>query len=368
MQETMKPTDKDYWKHIVSSNNLFGVDLFKTQAMENPTSNVIISPTAVYLLLSMLYNGAGENTRAQLASALKFPRAEEINPWNKQLLNYLTSDKPDHDVAIGFCLWFSMGLLCHENFVKACRDFYAPTIYGVDFQSLLSNEQINSWAQTASREHISNVIEAERPLSGSQFGLTSVFYFSVPWQSGFDPRNTVEQKFLLVGGGQKMVRMMYQVGQLPYKEDENVQLVKLPYRNSPYYMQVILPKPGKTFGHCIDYLKAPNEAFAGASAEGLMLAMPKFEVEFRADLSKALSQLGISDAFTPGRAELSQIAPAVSTSFIGHAAKLKISEDGNPPPPGVAPIRQMQVDRPFLFSIVDGGTGQVLLTSALLNP
>lgn len=86
MQETMQPTDKDYWKHIVTSNNLFGVDLFKTQAMENPSSNVIISPTAVYLLLSMLYNGAAQSSAAQLAGALKFPRPEEINPWNKQLL------------------------------------------------------------------------------------------------------------------------------------------------------------------------------------------------------------------------------------------------------------------------------------------
>lgn len=368
MQETMQPTDKDYWKHIVTSNNLFGVDLFKTQAMENPSSNVIISPTAVYLLLSMLYNGAAQSSAAQLAAALKFPRPEEINPWNKQLLNYLTSDKPDHDVAIAFALWFGMGIRCHESFVKNCRDFYASAIYGVDFESLISNEQINCWAQTSTKDRIAEVVEPQKPLNGSKLALTTALYFSVPWQSGFEIKNTVEQKFLLVGGGSKMVPMMYQIGQLQYKDDENVQLVKLPFRNSPYYMQVILPRPGKTFGHCIEYLKAPNDCFASVPSDGLMLAMPRFEVEFKADLTRALTQLGIADAFVAGRADLSPIAPALNAAFIGHAAKLKVDEAGNAPPPGVAPMRQMLVDRPFLFSVVDGGTGQVLLTSAVLNP
>jgi serpin B len=133
-------------------------------------------------------------------------------------------------------------------------------------------------------------------------------------------------------------------------------------------MQVILPRPGKTFGHCIEYLKAPNDCFASVPSDGLMLAMPRFEVEFKADLTRALTQLGIADAFVAGRADLSPIAPALNAAFIGHAAKLKVDEAGNAPPPGVAPMRQMLVDRPFLFSVVDGGTGQVLLTSAVLNP
>ena len=201
MQETMRPTDKDYWKHIVTSSNLFGVDLFKTQAMENPSSNVIISPTAVYLMLSLIYNGAAGSSAAQLAGALRFPQPEEINPWNKQLLNYLTSDKPEHEVAIAFALWFGKGLRCHEGFVKNCMDSYGSAIYGVDFDSLESNEQINYWAQTSTGEKIHAVVEAQKPLNGSSLAVTNVFSFYVPWQSGFDARNTSEMPFWLVGGG-----------------------------------------------------------------------------------------------------------------------------------------------------------------------
>lgn len=379
MQQTLLPSDKDYWKHIVASNNQFGIDVLKTLAMARPTSNVVLSPTSIFLTACMLYNGAGGNTYSQMAAALNLPKPNEINPWNRQLLNYLVMDKPDHEVSIASALWFGKGVRCHEGFVNNAVEAYSASLYGVDFGSPEAIEQINYWAENATKGRITHILDENSCNEATLLVISNAIYFFAKWEQKFDAEKTIDSPFYMVGGGAKSVKMMSKVDSLAYREDENAQIVKLPYKQSPYFMQLVLPKPGRSFGHCIEYIKNPNMVMNAVPKTSVALRMPRMEIEFSDNLNQAMSQLGMSELFA-NNCDLSLITPGVKVSFINHAAKLTVDESGTEAAAvtavgvgyGLAPSVEkpvsMTLDRPFLMAIADSGTGQVLFSGAILSP
>ncbi|MDQ5937470.1 MAG: hypothetical protein QG574_4829 [Cyanobacteriota bacterium erpe_2018_sw_21hr_WHONDRS-SW48-000092_B_bin.40] len=380
MQTTLLPSDKDYWKHIVTSNNQFGLNVLKTLAMASPSANVIISPTSIFLTACMLYNGASGNTYSEFANTLLLPKPSEINPWNRQLLNYLVMSKPDHEVSIASALWFGQGVRCHEDFVNSAVESYSASLYGVDFASPESVEQINFWAENATNGKITKIVDPGEFSPMSAFAITNAIYFFAQWQTKFQAELTREEPFYLVGSGSKNVMMMNTADNFGYKEDENAQIIKLSYKQSPYFMQIVLPKVGRSFGHCIEYIKNPLSPAITYAPTNVNLKLPRMEIAFDCSLNAALSQLGMRDLFSP-TCDLSLITPNLQVSFIKHAAKLTVDESGTEVAAGTiagtswgaapgaqAPPIAMTVNRPFLMSIADSGTGQVLFSGAILQP
>ncbi len=380
MQTTLLPSDKDYWKHIVTSNNQFGLNLLKTLAMASPSSNVVISPTSIFLTACMLYNGAGGNTYSEFANTLQLPKPSEINPWNRQLLNYLVMSKPGHEVSIASALWFGQGVRCHEDFVNNAVESYSASLYGVDFRSPEAVEQINFWAENATNGKIAKIVESGDFSPDSLFAITNAIYFFAQWQTKFKEELTREEPFYLVGSGSKNVMMMNTTDSFKYKEEEHAQIIKLPYKQSPYFMQIVLPKVGRSFGHCIEYIKNPNAAAITYNFPKVNLKLPRMEIAFDSNLNSAFGQLGMRDLFSQG-CDLSLITPNLLVSFIKHAAKLTVNESGTEV--AAATIAGMSigassgtsstpidivVNRPFLMAIADSGTGQVLFSGAILSP
>ena len=84
-------------KSLVSSNNAFGFDMFRTiNKSENTDKNVFISPLSISLALAMTYNGANGDTKTEMQNTLRFPdlSADEINGYFQKLTNTLLDLDP----------------------------------------------------------------------------------------------------------------------------------------------------------------------------------------------------------------------------------------------------------------------------------
>ncbi len=365
--QALQPTDKDYWKHIVSANNSFGVELLKTIALAKPLDNIFISPTSIFLLMSMLYNGAAGDTYLQMAAGLKLPNPQEINPWNRQLINHLTSANFSHELLLASALWFGKGILCHDQFVNSCIESYSASLYGIDFESPEAPSQINFWAANATRGNIDQVVGEN--ILGASLMVTNAIYFFARWTDQFDRSQSAAGPFHMAGGGTREAIFMSKTAQYEYFESEAFQVLKLPYANSPFFMQVILPKPGFHFGHCLPALAQPTMPMIPCE---LQLQMPRFTLEFEFEVKEFLPRLGI-DNFN----DFSLICPGLQVSNVLHKSKLKVDEEGTEAAAVTAAVgwgsapRQallMRVDRPFLLNIVDGGSGQILFSGAVVAP
>ncbi len=60
--QTLTPADKDYWKQIVASSNQLGIKLLAGFQGPGKAGNVVFSPTSIFTVLCLLYNGACNNT------------------------------------------------------------------------------------------------------------------------------------------------------------------------------------------------------------------------------------------------------------------------------------------------------------------
>ncbi len=369
MQQALLPTDRDYWKHIVQANNSFGVEVLKTIALDRPIENIFISPTSLFLVLSMLYNGAAGETFTQLSNSLKLPAAQEINPWNRQLINHLTGTGFGHDLYLASALWFGKGILCHDQFVNNCIESYSASLYGIDFASPDAVSQINYWAANATHGKIDTLVHSLPP--ATQIIITNAVYFFALWKEQFPKENTRPGPFYLVGGGTKEVTMMQRTAQYDYFESEAFQVVKIPYLQSQFFLQVILPRPGFHFGHCLPALGQPTMPMIPSQLE---LVLPRFALDFEVDLMQYLGKLGVVDA-----TDLSLICPGLELGALIHKSKLNVDEEGTEAVAasmsqifdgGMGQMRplQMHVNRPFLLNIVDGGSGQILFSGAVVSP
>jgi serine protease inhibitor len=114
------------------------------------------------------------------------------------------------------------------------------------------------------------------------------------------------------------------------------------------------------------------------------LKLPRFKVEWEANLNNALKALGMADAFNE-RADFSLIAEPISgnrlhISEVKQKATCEVNEEGTVAAAatsigvGLTSIQQprerfdMKVDRPFFFAIRDALSGVVLFMGSVTNP
>jgi serpin B len=110
----------------------------------------------------------------------------------------------------------------------------------------------------------------------------------------------------------------------------------------------------------------------------VLVALPKLDFKFRTRLSSALQALGMRAAF--GDADFTGIAAAdLAIGDVIHEAAIEVFEGGTVAAAATAVVLtgsnsaapqylQLDIDRPFLFAIVDQPTGAVLFLGRVLDP
>ena len=178
--------------------------------------------------------------------------------------------------------------------------------------------------------------------------------------------------------------MMSQSGTYLYYKGQGFQAVALPYGQGSVSMYVFLPDEQSSLDQFEQDLTPEKwdtwmRSFRVAPGD---LKLPRFKVEWGSQLNRALSALGMEEAFD-GRANFSQMAEMKSVnqlyiSEVRHKSLCEVNEEGTvaaavtsvgmgvgsaAPPPF-----SMKVDRPFFFAIRDNRTGVMLFMGSVRNP
>jgi serpin B len=110
------------------------------------------------------------------------------------------------------------------------------------------------------------------------------------------------------------------------------------------------------------------------------IALPRFKLEFKADLVRSLKAMGIQEAFSPTANFFGIADGQLYVSGVDHASFVEVNEEGTEAAaatdvrvaltsamPIVKPF-QMIVDRPFFFAIEDSSTHSILFMGAINDP
>src|SRR5690625_3706896 len=116
--------EKDY-KAIVEPNNMLGFTLIENIDTDED-GNIFISPTSLFMALSMVYHGAEGETKDEITSILHVSsmKDEEILSANASLLNKLLQESDTIELAIANSMWLNDRLEFQEEFAKNNVDYF----------------------------------------------------------------------------------------------------------------------------------------------------------------------------------------------------------------------------------------------------
>jgi serine protease inhibitor len=372
----------------VEANLQFGFRLLHELDERREAPNLFFSPLSASLALTMVLNGARNETYRQMAHALGYGEqpVERINTENALLLHLLRSPDPKTETLVANSLWVQQGFSLLPSFLQACQKHYEAEVDSVDFMQDREGaaERINGWVKQNTKGLIPKLFEPSDFSPLTRLVVVNTLYFKGKWQKPFDKQATREEEFHLEGGKVKRVPMMHQSGKFDYLRGDGFQAVALPYGAGELSFYLFLPDEGRSLQAFLKELTAERWAqwLKGFKSMEGDVGLPRFRIEATYPLKEPLQAMGITDAFDPEKADLSGVAPLTDGRlFITKAlqkAVVEVDEEGTKAAAATGVVVSVTAynpnrftliaNRPFFFIIRHNATGAILFMGIVREP
>jgi len=374
---------------LVQGDNAFALDMYRSLRAQD--GNLIFSPFSISLALAMTYAGARGDTETQMAQTLHFnlPQAglhPAFNALDLALANQpqpASKDQTPLQLNIANGVWAEQTYPFLPDFLDTVALNYGAGIRQADFVNNYEpvRKEINGWVADQTKNKIKDLLASGVLNSDTRMVLVNAIYFKADWLHQFKKESTTDRPFHLLDGSTVNVPMMSQDTSAPYATGNGWQAVDFPYAGDTAAMTIIVPDEGsfETFDATFD-LATFDSILADMQPTPLVFSLPKFSFTRDFGLARQLSDLGMPDAFDPGRADFSGMTGKrdLYISDVVHKAFVAVDEKGTEAAAATAVIMQLAaalppstslvVDRPFIFVIRDTVSGQILFMGRVVNP
>ena len=373
-------------QQLVQDCNDFSFNLLAQAASDEQQPNIILSPLSASMLLGMLMNGADGETLEQMMDVLGFDDdtpLSAINAYYSQLIDVLPALDTDTRLNLANGIWVAESFPLKADFVHAVKqNFYAEAKNVKTFADESVLNDINRFAAQHTNNLIKKVIEPSMVSPETVMALVNALYFKAVWKDKFAKSDTRPQTFTAHGGKQKEVQMMHRTGEMAYNEADDYQLVELPYKGYKYCADILLPAKGIDVRQWIQSMDAVRweEMISNPIYPEVELALPKFTLKYKRNLTNDLKELGMPDAFG-ANADFTKLSdePA-SVSLIHQHTFMQMDEEGTEAaavtiglmdksevPEPMLP-KSFIADRPFVLVIRERDFGTILFTAIIGQP
>ncbi len=376
--DKLTPTEAE---SLSRAYNKFGINFLKNRFAEEEDKNIFISPVSLEMAFSMAMMGAAPDVQQEMVNTLGY--GAESNASIKTLSQkYLAAvSAPDQDVTIAIAnsIWTQTTAKVNPEFLAINRDAFQAEIRSLDLTTTAGITQVNNWVSEKTHGKINEVLTD--PLRPEQImALINAVYFKGNWITPFDKSKTKEQVFTTSNGTSGKTAFMEQSKEFMYLENAQFQAVQLPYgAKEDWHMYVFLPKSSLTsLFKSVTLQNWQKWASEFSSRQGTIF-LPKFKLEYEADLVDVMNKLGMKLAFAQGD-RFPNIAPLVWIEKGIHKTYVDVNEEGTeaaavtalipkaggggePEPPFI-----MNINHPFLYAIVDTKTDVIVFMGVLQKP
>ena len=357
---------------IVTGNSDFALRLHQKIASESK-SNVLVSPFGVSTALAMVSGGARGDAATILKKGARFPyENDKLHAGFRELLQNLVGSGQDRnrELSIANALCIQSGNV-EERFEALIRNDYDGAVFKGNFQD------VNDWVSKKTNGNIQELVEGV--LDSVKCIILNAVHLEARWAKEFDPDNTTIKLFHAPHGSVYSL-MMNQSNPFRFLKENGFEALELPYNNSSLSMVILLPdetsnllefegylEPEK-LSHTVSHLLAQRR-------EMVDVFLPKFKVESQYSLIPTLNSMGLGPSVFNG--DLSGItdSPDFFISDIEHKAVINVDEGGTEASAATAVMVArclsqgvFNVNRPFLYTIVDRDTESILFMGNVKRP
>lgn len=266
-----------------------------------------------------------------------------------------------------------------DDLADILSNTYQASLKRCDLSSEETMNEINDWVNEKTHGLIPSILD--EPMDpGIRMTLLNAVYFKAAWVNAFEKELTDKQIFH-GKEGDISVDMMHQQDHFEYAENDEYQMIRLPYHGG-CEMTVYLPKDSITTDKWSekDYLyqlglEADKQEW---DSREVSLSMPKFEMEYGKELKDILKELGLEGIFDGCIYDrLTDAEMAVGSIY--HKTAIKNDENGTEAAAvtmmlmeamALLPeddIVEMNMDHPFYFTISNTETGLKLFEGCVYN-
>ena len=366
----------------LDTNLNFDYKMIKLANSHANKSNYMISPLSIAYALSILEEGATNNTKDEIDKVLNnYSLPKIINIKNRISLANALFIKNDYPVK--------------DKFIEDVRNKYNSEVLYDEFQT---PKVINDWVNEKTYKMIPNVLDSIDPLF--KVGIANALAIDVEWQNKFECTSTKKDVFTLSNNTTMDTAMMHSKNDISYFEIKGAKgIVKdyakynpntgnIDYENGTQLEFIaIMPDDIDIFIDNMDSkvleeinknLRKPGEKLE------INLSLPKFTYDYNYEAFKGdLIELGIKDAFNSINASFKNIADKeLYVSDAIHKSHIELSENGTKAAAVTifmmrdsAMIREdekeiinIKFDKPFIYIIKDKESNNIWFFGTVYEP
>ncbi|TXD97571.1 serpin family protein [Psychrobacter frigidicola] len=370
---------------VVNANNQFAVAMYQqlNGQSKQVDANVFFSPYSLTSAVAMLYAAAEGDTKAQIQKTFYYPSLPILNPNSAALYNQFNKPSPNYKLNTINDLWLQKGRIPNQAYVDTVKRYYGGQINTLDFKNNTeaSRQVINDKIAKHTNQMIPELLSKDSIKTNTSAVLTNAVYFKADWRSRFwgsviKPFYHYEDK--------KMVTMMYQSSSFGYSENDQLQVVELPYKGNELSMLVILPK-SKTRSAMQKLVKELTseqiKQWTGAlKTKEVNLKLPMFKIDEGYPMRTLLTDMGMPSVFgSQAKFNVFKDSSPIAIDDIHHQAVIDVNEIGTEAAAAtgvvavdisgsMVPPVEFEADHPFMFMIKDNKTDAILFLGQVNKP
>jgi len=374
-------------KTLVEGNTAFALQLYGK--LRSTEGNLALSPYSISSALAMTCAGARGDTARQMEQTLHFDQSKtDLHALFARLDTALKAAQGSNELSMANSLWPQEKYPFRAEFLNLLKKDYGATVTPLNYEQEAEQARvtINQWVDDKTRHKIAEII-GPRVLTGlTRMVLVNAIYFKGTWATPFPESATRPDKFYAKPDTTVPVPFMHKRGSFSYGENDQLQLLALPYVGRRLEMIILLPRSRDGMGQLENSLTAASLSAwtSGMRDQQVNVALPKFKMSSGFALGEALRALGMKDAFDPDRADFSGMdgnSHWLYISAVLHKAFVDVNEKGTEAAAATAvvvmarglarpvePPREFRADHPFLFLIRDSTTGSILFMGRVAKP
>ena len=216
--------------------------------------------------------------------------------------------------------------------------------------------------------------------------LVNALAFDAEWQEIYEAHQVWEGEFCLENGTPRTVDLMHSE-ENRYLEDEMATGFIKYYKDKQYAFAALLPNEGVTVQEYVDSLTGEHLMKLLSNPEKITVfaTMPKFETEYSVEMSEALMEMGMTDAFDYRISDFSRLGTYDSDGLnicinrVLHKTFISVSEKGTRAGAATAvemvaegallieDYKTVTLDRPFVYMLIDCQTNLPFFVGTMMD-
>jgi serpin B len=369
---------------IVNANNRFTFDLYG-RLNDSKDQNIFYSPYSILTALAMTYEGAKGQTAEQMQAVLHIPENADIRrPGFSGIYDIINKKDSEYKLSTANALWAQKNYEFLEAYIECIKEYYGGEVTNLDFAGAAeeSRQIINKWVEDQTNKKIKDLIPQGMLSAMTRLVLTNAIYFKGIWIKQFDEKETYEEDFRTNAGDTVKVLMMRLCGhdaRFKYTENDEVQILELPYKGDELSMLIILPKDDLTSVEGMLSLETLSTWQNMLYAQRVDIYIPRFKFKTKYLMADILSDMGMPVAFSAG-ADFSGMdgTRELFIQNVIHQAFVEVNEEGTEAAAATAVVMEatsavrhipvFRADHPFIFMIKQTSTNNILFMGRVSDP